>query len=559
MLSLIFFVHSMKNSSLLLVVMLLCSFSCKNKQNADLILHNGMVYTVDSAFSVAEAFAVKDGKIIAVGTNEEILDNFRSDSVIDAGGKAVYPGFIDAHCHFYGYGTNLTKVDLSDCTSENEMFSRVEQWADNNPEGWILGRGWDQNEWPQKVFPDKSGLDSLFPDRPVYLTRVDGHAALVNTAAMKMAGISSATKISGGVVELKGGSPSGILIDNAMDLVYSKIPQPTEEQSEDALLKAQQNCFAVGLTTVDDAGLPLRIVKLIEKMQDAGTLKMRIYAMLDPTEENFQAFRKPLIQDRLSVRSFKIYADGALGSRGAWLLEPYSDDAKNSGLLLQDTGYYYLWAERCSKNGFQLNVHAIGDAANQLMLTVFARYNERSKDLRWRIEHAQVIAETDFDLFGNYGIIPSVQPTHATSDMSWAGDRLGSRVKNAYAYRRLMQQNGWIPLGTDFPVENINPMFTFFAAVARQNEDCMPEGGFQITDALSRKEALRGMTIWAAMANFEEKQKGSIEVGKVADFVILDRDIMKCQIREARDAKVLRTVLNGETVYAVESFKVESF
>jgi predicted amidohydrolase YtcJ len=280
---------------------------------------------------------------------------------------------------------------------------------------------------------------------------------------------------------------------------------------------------------------------------------MRIYAMLDPTEENFKAFSKPYCTDRLTVRSFKIYSDGALGSRGAWLLEPYSDDQQNRGFLLQDTAYYHLWAKRCKENGFQLNVHAIGDAANELMLTVFALYNEKQNDLRWRIEHAQVLAEKDIDLFGNYGIIPSVQPTHATSDMNWAVDRLGDRIRFAYAYKLLMQQNGWIPLGTDFPVEFINPMFTFFAAVARQDADCMPEAGFQPENALTRKEALRGMTIWAAMANFEENKKGSIEVGKVADFIILDRDIMRCPIREARDARVLRTVLKGETVYEVES------
>jgi len=275
--------------------------------------------------------------------------------------------------------------------------------------------------------------------------------------------------------------------------------------------------------------------------------------MLDPTEENADAFPKPVVKDRLTVRSFKIYADGALGSRGAWLLEPYSDDPGNRGLLLQDTSYYHEWAKRCRENGFQLNVHAIGDAANRLMLDVFSTYNEKKDDLRWRIEHAQVLTQQDMDLFGHYGIIPSVQPTHATSDMSWAGERLNERVKNAYAYKRLMQQNGWIPLGTDFPVEFINPMFTFFAAVARQNADGEPDEGFQPEDALSRKDALRGMTIWAARANFEEKQKGSIEVGKVADFVVLDRDIMKSSLLEARDARVLRTVLNGETVYKVES------
>jgi len=529
--------------------LLICLYSCTMKQSADLILHNGKVYTVDSLFTTAEAIAVKDGKIIAVGSNDEILNKYKSDSVIDAAGKPVYPGFIDAHCHFYGYGLNLTKADLIGCKSENEMIERIRSWAGQNPDGWVLGRGWDQNEWPAKSFPDKTKLDSLFPDRPVYLTRVDGHAALVNSKALTIAGVDESTKVGGGKVEVKNGSASGILIDNAMDLVYSKIPQPSEKQSIDALLNAQQKCFAFGLTTVDDAGLSLNIVRLIEKKQNDGSLKMRIYAMLDPTEENFEAFQKPYLTDRLSVRSFKIYADGALGSRGAWLLEPYSDDVQNSGLLLQDTAYYHLWAKRCKEKGFQLNVHAIGDAANQLMLTVFAVYNERNMDLRWRIEHVQVLAEKDIDLFGNYGIIPSVQPTHATSDMNWAGERLGNRIRFAYAYKLLMQQNGWIPLGTDFPVEYINPMFTFFAAVARQDVDCTPDGGFQSENALTRKEALRGMTLWAAMANFEEKQKGSIEVGKVADFVILDRDIMECPIREARDAKVLRTVVNGETVY----------
>ena len=542
----------MIKNNLFILVMMIFLFSCNGKQKADLILHNGVVYTVDSAFTMAEAFAVTDGKIVAVGSNKEILDQYKSDSVIDAAGKAVFPGFIDAHCHFYGYGLNLTKADLIGCRSEEEMIERVAAWAEKNPDGWVLGRGWDQNEWPSKKFPDKTKLDSLFPNRPVYLTRVDGHAALVNSEALRIAEINSDTKVSGGKVELVNGSPSGILIDNAMDLVFGKIPAPSEKQSEDALLKAQQNCFAVGLTTVDDAGLSLETVRLIEKLQNDGKLKMRIYAMLDPTEENFEAFQKPYSTDRLTVRSFKIYADGALGSRGAWLLEPYSDDPQNRGLLLQDTSYYHLWAKRCRENGFQLNVHAIGDAANELMLTVFAQYNEKKNDLRWRIEHAQVLAEKDIDMFGNYGIIPSVQTTHATSDMNWAEERLGDRIRLAYAYKTLMQQNGWIPLGTDFPVEFINPMFTFFAAVARQDADCMPEAGFQTENALTRKEALRGMTIWAAMANFEEKQKGSLEVGKAADFVILDRDIMQCPIREARDAKVLRTVLNGATVYCVE-------
>ncbi len=535
----------MKNHVLLLALFMLTLSACTMKQNADLILHNGIVYTVDSTFSVAEAFAVKDGKIIAVGSNDEILGKYKSDSTIDAGGNAVYPGFIDAHCHFTGYGLNLTKADLNACASEKEMQQRIANWAAQNPEGWITGRGWDQNDWAEKKFPSRKTLDSLFPNRPIYVTRVDGHAALANGKALELAKIDAQTQVDGGKIDFS----NGILIDNAMELVSSQIPAESEQQTTKALLKAQQNCFAVGLTTVDDAGLPLSTVKLIEKLQEEGKLKMRIYAMLDPTEENFEAFPKPYSTNRLTIRSFKIYADGALGSRGAWLLEPYSDDPDQCGLLLHDTSYFHFWAKRCKENGFQLNVHAIGDAANQLMLEVFALYNEKILDLRWRIEHAQVVTKRDIDLFGTYGIIPSVQPTHATSDMSWAPLRLGNRIQLAYAYRSLLQQNGWIPLGTDFPVENINPLYTFFAAVARQDAKSNPEEGFMSENALSRKEALQGMTIWAAMANFEESQKGSIEVGKNADFVILDRDIMTCQIREARDAKVIRTVLNGETVF----------
>lgn len=515
------------------------------KQSTDLILHNGKVYTVDSEFSVVEAFAVKDGKIIAVGSNDEILGKYESDSIIDAGGKAVFPGFIDAHCHFYGYGMNLTQADLNGCGSEKEMLKRVQSWATQNPDGWIVGRGWDQNDWPEKKFPNRKTLDSLFPERPVYMTRVDGHAALVNAKALELAGINSEKQLKGGIIKFA----DGILIDNAMELVTAIIPAPTEQQQIEAIQKAQNNCFSVGLTTVDDAGLSLQVVKLIEKLQNKGALKMRVYAMLDPTEENFEAFKKPYSTNRLNVRSFKIYADGALGSRGAWLLEPYSDDPENRGLLLQDTAYYHFWAKRCKENGFQLNVHAIGDAANQLMLTIFALYNEKSDDLRWRIEHAQVIAKRDMDLFGTYGIIPSVQPTHATSDMYWAEERLGKRISGAYAYQKLLEQNGWLPLGTDFPIENINPLLTFFAAVARQDAKAWPKDGFMPENKLSREQALKGMTIWAARANFEENQKGSIEVGKWADFVILDHDIMQCPLKDVLISKVLRTVVGGETVF----------
>lgn len=525
--------------------------ACTMKENADLILHNGMVYTVDSAFSTAEAFAVRDGKIIAVGSNDEILSKYTSDSMVDARQNPVYPGFIDAHCHFYGYGLTLQQVDLRDCKDENEVFERVKKFAETHPDGWIEGRGWDQNDWPKKEFPSGTKLSELFPDRPIYLRRIDGHAALVNAKAIELANINSDTKVIGGLIYFSDKNQGAILIDMAMTLVENVIPKESEDESTRALLDAQKICFSYGLTTIDDAGLHNNIIHLIDQLQKDGALKMRIYAMLEPDSANISEFinKGIYLTERLSVRSVKLYADGALGSRGAYLLEPYSDEPDTRGLLLMDSAYYYEIAKICAKNGFQLNTHAIGDAANQFILTVYSMYNERYKDLRWRIEHAQVLAERDFDLFGNYGIIPSVQPTHATSDMYWAEKRLGQRIENAYAYKRLLQQNGWIPLGTDFPVEEISPFLTFYAAVFRKDKEGWPETGFQIQDALTREEALKGMTIWAAMANFEETQKGSIETGKYADFIIVDTDLMKCDAKDVINAKVLQTFIGGERVY----------
>jgi len=533
------------------ILLLIIFNACTMKDKADLILHNGVVYTVDTAFSTAEAFAVKDGKIIAVGTNDEILGKYEADSMIDAGGKYVYPGFIDAHCHFHGYGLTLQQVDLRGCKTEDEFFERVVEFAESHPDGWIEGRGWDQNDWPEKEFPSGARMTELFPDRPVYLRRIDGHAAIVNAKAMELAGINENTTVAGGLIHFSDDNKGGILVDMAMDLVSNVIPEESEGQSCSALLDAQENCFAVGLTTVDDAGLHNNMVHLIDDMQKAGELKMRMYVMLEPDSANIEEYVKKGIYstDRLNVRSVKIYSDGALGSRGAWLLEPYSDEPESVGLLLKDSAYYYEMAKLCSDNGFQLNVHAIGDAANQFMLTVFSMYNERHQDKRWRIEHSQVIAERDFDLFGNYGIIPSVQPTHATSDMYWADERLGERIAHAYAYKRLLQQNGWLPLGTDFPVEEISPFLTFYAAVFRIDAEGWPEGGFQIEDALTREEAMKGMTIWAAMSNFEEDVKGSIEPGKYADFVIVDTDLMNCKAEDVLTAKVLQTYIGGDRVY----------
>ena len=525
----------------------------RQAQRADYIITNGRIYTVDSSFSVHDAMAVSGGMILATGTAEDLRNRFTTDSLVDLQGKAVYPGFIDAHCHFYRYGLGLQYADLVGTASWNEVLERLQKHRQQYPYAdWLLGRGWDQNDWPVKEFPTRAELDKLFPDVPVLITRVDGHAALANSKALVMAGVNASSKIEGGKVVLEKGNPTGLLIDNAVDLVSKSIPAPDRQEQIQALLEAQRKTFAVGLTTVDDAGLDLEIINLIDSLQEAGALKMRIYAMLNPTEENMIRFFEtgPLKKDRLHVSSFKIYSDGALGSRGALLLAPYSDDAHNHGLLLSQPFYFEDMAKKLHANGFQMNTHCIGDSANRLVLDTYAKVLGPDNNRRWRIEHAQVVTETDQQKYDRYNIIPSVQPTHATSDMYWAGERLGKqRVATAYAYQDLLKQAGLLALGSDFPIEDINPLWGFYAAVARQDEKNWPEGGFQPENKLTREQALRGMTIWAAFSNFEEKEKGSLEAGKVADFVVLEKDIMQVPVRETRDAKVLHTIVGGKKVF----------
>lgn len=538
-----------KNSFVLFLALSL--FSCSSKKKVDLVVHNAIVYTVDDKFSVKEAFAVNDGKILELGSSAEILKKYQGE-MLDAGGKSVYPGFIDGHSHFYGYGKGLQDADLVGTKSWDEILEKLKAFGMENPEGWIIGRGWDQNDWDVKKFPDNEKLSKLFPDRPVILTRIDGHAAIANKFALDLAGVKPGQQLTGGEVEILNGKLTGILIDKAEGLVFSKVPAATDKQIREALLDAQKNCFAVGLTTVTDCGVGSGLIPVIEKLQQDNELKMRMYPMLSDSRENYDyLFKRGAIKtDRLNVRSFKVYMDGALGSRGACLLQPYSDKPGYSGFLLSNKEHFEEVARKIAGKGFQMNTHAIGDSANREILNVYARVLKGKNDFRWRIEHAQVVNKADFKLFGDNNIIPSVQSTHATSDMYWAGDRLGAeRVKGAYAFKQLLDQNGWLVLGTDFPVENINPMLTFYAAVVRKDMKGYPAGGYQMENALSREEALRGMTIWAARGNFEEKEKGSLEAGKFADFVILDRDLMKADAASLFRTRVLKTFLNGEMVY----------
>lgn len=528
-------------------------FSCEPlRKKADAIYYNATFYTIDSTFSTVECIVVQNGKIIDRGNSEKILSEYDADTNINLNNAFVYPGFIDAHCHFYNYGLGLNQIDLVGTKSFSEVLKRVTDFSKVSNSEWIIGRGWDQNDWEQKNYPDNKQLDSLFPDRPVVLHRIDGHAAIANSRALTLTGMTVNKKISGGLIESKNGKATGILIDNAVDSLTAKIPKPSVKEMELALRNAEKNCLAVGLTTVDDAGLDKAVIDLIQNLQSKGKLSIRIYAMITSDQKNLDYYLSngKIKTDLLNVSSFKFYADGALGSRGACMLKDYSDKPGWKGFLLNTPEHYRIYARQLADKGFQMNTHCIGDSSMRMILKLYANTLKGKKDCRWRIEHCQCMDSSDFKFFSDFNIIPSIQPTHATSDMYWAEKRLGeNRIKYAYAYKQQLNYAGIVALGTDFPVEDINPINTFFAAVFRKDANLYPSNGFQTENGLTREEALKGITIWAAYSNFEEKEKGSLENGKFADMVVLDRDLMKANQEEIRNTKVLFTIIDGKVVY----------
>ena len=539
----------MKSIFKAMLLLLIGATSCTN-HNADLIIHNARIYTVNDSFELVSTLVVKDGKFIAVG-NEDLLEKYSAAAKLDLKGIPVYPGLIDAHCHFYQLGLAQEHVDLRGAKSVEEVIARLKAFASTSEAKVLMGRGWDQNLWELKEFPSKEILDKAFPDKLVVLERIDGHAAYVNSNVLTAAKITKDTKVEGGEVIIANNEPTGILIDKASDLAYAILPEPSREEQIIALQKAEKIAFANGLTTVDDAGLNRAQLELIDSLQRVNKLKIRVYGMISNTPENLAYYLdKGITQtDRLTIRSVKVYADGALGSRGAALKKPYTDEKKNKGLFITSPEKIEELAYILAKKGFQMNTHAIGDAANEVVLNAYKKALSISPDPRWRIEHAQVVDKVDLQKFGSK-ILPSVQPTHATSDMEWADERLGEkRVANAYTYKELLDWSGRIALGTDFPVERVNPIHTYYAAVVRKDLNGNPAGGYQMDNALSRSEALKGMTKWAAYANFEEDEKGSIEVGKVADFVLLTNDIMVLNDSEILATEVLATFLGGEMVY----------
>ncbi len=523
--------------------------SCQTK--VDLIVHNAKVYTLNQNNSEVTAFVVNDGKFIDVG-GEELLNQYAAKKVLDLQSLPVYPAFIDSHCHFLSLGLYMQTVDLTGTSSFEEVLERIDRFAQKKELNAITGRGWDQNDWKSKKFPTKERLDKMFPNIPVALTRIDGHALLANQKALDLAGITEDTVIEGGEIIKENGKLTGVLVDAPMRLVKNILPKPTTEDKIKALQDAEEIAFANGLTTVSEAGLDKEDIFLIDSLQKQGLLKMRIYAMVSNTPENLAYYLKtgPYKTDKLNVRSFKVYADGALGSRGAALKESYSDLENHYGAFITPKDSIESLAYQLAATPFQMNTHAIGDDANFAVLNAYQKALVFSDDPRWRIEHAQVLDTVDLSLF-NRKILPSVQPTHATSDMYWAEDRLGKdRLHGAYAYKAMLDKSGRIALGTDFPVEGVSPFNTFYAAITRMDSKEFPEGGYLPENKLTPQNALRGMTIWGAYANFEEKEKGSIEVGKVADFVILDRDILRAKPTRILKARVVATLMNGEIVYS---------
>jgi predicted amidohydrolase YtcJ len=531
-----------------LIVGLLLS-SCQSK--VDLIVHNANVYTLGQNNLKASAFVVDDGKFVDVG-GEELLEQYTAKKVLDLQELPVYPGFIDSHCHFLSLGLSLNKVDLVGTKSFEDVLDRVKRYATNKELNAITGRGWDQNDWKIKRLPNKEQLDLLFPDIPVALRRIDGHAMLVNQKALDLAGITLDTEVTGGQIVKENGKLTGVIIDAPMQMVTNILPKPSVEDKIKSLQDAEEISFANGLTTVSVAGLDREDIFLIDSLHKTGALTIRVYAMVSNSQDNVDYFLKegPYKTDKLNVRSFKVYADGALGSRGAALKDSYSDLDNHTGAFITSKDSLEALAYKLAASPFQMNTHAIGDAANQVVLEAYNKALVFSDDPRWRVEHAQIIDTNDIKLF-NRKILPSVQPTHATSDMYWAEDRLGEdRLYGAYANKALLEQSGRIALGTDFPVEDVNPFKTFYAAVVRKDSEAFPEEGYLPENKLSEIEALKGMTIWGAYANFEDKEKGSIEAGKVADFIILDRDIIKVSEKRILKTRVVATLVDGKIVYS---------
>jgi predicted amidohydrolase YtcJ len=549
--------------ALLLVAILL--IIVRPSREVDVVIVNGIVHTVNGREPLAEAIAIDKGVIVAVGSTKDIDRAYAGRRREDLKGMAVYPGFIDSHAHLESLGYALNHLDVSGTTAVSDIQAKVAEEVTKRKLGvWIRGRGWDQNLWQSKQFPTRQSLDAVAPGNPVVLTRIDGHAVWVNSAVLRVAGITSATKDpeGGKILRDRSGAPTGVFVDNAIDMLAAILPPPTEEERISSIARAVQECVQHGITGVQDMGVDSGGIALYSRLIREGAFPLRVYAAIEG-KDLWERYLKTGPDTgghdgRLTVRALKLYADGALGSRGAAMIEPYSDDPGNRGLTLTSAGELRDAAAQALSHGFQVCVHAIGDRGNHLVLDVYEEVLKgrtgSGNDPRFRIEHAQVLDSEDVPRFHALGVLPSMQPTHCTSDMPWAEDRLGpKRVRWAYAWRALLDAGSIIPAGSDFPVERPGPIMGFYAAITRQDRDGNPPGGWHPEQRMTREEALKAFTIWGAYAEFQESTLGSIEPGKRADLVVLSDDMMTIDPSRIPSTRVVETLVDGRVVFSGET------
>ncbi|NBP30220.1 MAG: amidohydrolase [Flavobacteriia bacterium] len=533
----------MKTIYLLLAALLLQG--CMKRKYADLVVHNAVIHTLDEKNSLGEAMAIRDGKILEVGPERQILNKYRWGKSIDAKKKHIYPGFIDAHTHLFSLAKQRLGIDLTQCRSFDDMVDSISTYFDMEKRHFIIGRGWNQTTWSQDIMPNNDRLSELFPDIPVALYRIDGHALLVNDALLD--------QITDRNPSFRSSFESGLFIDHGMLIPEAVMNDYQEKDYRDEILTIQQQLLHFGITGVHEAGINAKQFQLLKAMDQSKELRVDLYAMLMANEENFAlaAKMKHYSSEHLSVRSFKLLLDGALGSRGALLKQPYLDEPHHHGLLLASSEELSKWVERSLSLDYQLNVHAIGDSANKCALLAFRKAFLSKPDHRWRIEHAQTVDPNDLHWFRDYAVFPSVQPTHATSDYSWAIHRLGKqRLAHAYTYRSLLEQFGMLAFGTDFPVESMNPFLTLRVAVLRVTPKELPQGGFQKTESISFENALKAMTVWPQFASFTETKRGSLTEGMEANFFIAEKAMSATYIPADNWSRM--TFIRGRKVYDSE-------
>ena len=541
----------MKNT-LIISVLFLILVSCYQGDSADLIIRNARIHKGDFGGAIYEAMAIKNGRIIEIGPERQILNKYKSSKVIDAGGRHIYPGLIDAHAHLISYADQLLSVQLSGSKSMTEVIEKCQLYHEKFKYNFIQGRGWDQSLWSDSRLPTNQEISNLYDSIPVCLFRIDGHAVLVNDYLLKKAGITSKTTVEGGEVILINNKPTGLLLDNAIELIKPFIPDFPLNQKIDAFKQIEKELFEFGITGIHEAGIHNKDISFLHKLIDNHDFKLNIYAMLYATKENFEFVEKngKYNYKNLSIRSFKAMSDGALGSYGALLKKKYSDH-DHFGIAVSSIKELRKLALFCLKHDYQMNTHCIGDSANSIVLNLIEKVNNENKNHRFRIEHAQVIDTQEFEKFRNFNVIPSVQPTHATSDMRWAENRIGKeRMQGAYAYRTLLENAGLIVLGTDFPVEKTNPFLTIHSSVQRKNEQNQPTSGFMKNESLTLYQTLLGMTYWPAYASFDESNRGNLVEGKIADFVIMEQEINSTSDYSPNFS--WKTFIGGEEVYSAE-------